>query len=547
MANEKTLERDFWLKSLSAIANGAATAPLFAKAGIVSNASLLAFAPAFGVAPAMVTMDTMQAAKVAVLALQEKLVGMNTGEAGANLQWPAGEEGLEYLTLIVDRARHLRPAEVKAVSDALADQYAPKRSEDEGSSARGATSLSGDGKSADDSESSKKMAARGKALYEEARVIFPSRVPEDIQKRVKYTKVAEMRDTYTSGIPTLVPLGEFSLELAVGSGKKKDTYEHMGKTYVSHDPADKAVEIKDHPTILRMVERRAACRLAAFSFDYGADLASKKLELKAYPHSLAASRVQYIDNSSGQALIKTIEAYCTPEGADREVEAMKAFLLRNPHAAVSKVINIVDAGVQKAVAQLQSERYSYDAAVYQVCVKSPEYYSAALVAGSGEGDTTDQAADAEMPAASDTATKRSRGAKRTASEQEAVFEKRLAQKEAQIDNLKKGKNSKGGGKGGGGYGGGGYGGGWNDRGGGQWQQWAEPQASGGGKGGGKGGGWNDGGGGKGGGGKGGGGPYCPDFLCKAFNFTVGGCTHANCKRQHLCCVCGANHPFRGNH
>ena len=56
MANEKTLERDFWLKSLSAIANGAATAPLFAKAGIVSNASLLAFAPAFGVAPAMVTM-----------------------------------------------------------------------------------------------------------------------------------------------------------------------------------------------------------------------------------------------------------------------------------------------------------------------------------------------------------------------------------------------------------------------------------------------------------------------------------------------------------
>ena len=29
--------------------------------------------------------------------------------------------------------------------------------------------------------------------------------------------------------------------------------------------------------------------------------------------------------------------------------------------------------------------------------------------------------------------------------------------------------------------------------------------------------------------------------------SVQGCTLANCTKQHLCCVCGVNHPFRGNH
>ena len=537
-ASEASITRDFWLKTLGAIANGEATAPLFAKASIHSIQDLLAFDPAFGISPAMMSLEATSAIQRAVALLQTRMVGLNEGEVGMTLQWPEGEEGTEYISRIIAHAQYLRPAEMQARAALLAARHAMPAATNASMASAAATASSE--KSADDVESSKKLQARGKALYDEARKIFPSSVPEDIDKRIKYTKVAEMRDTYTSGIPTIVPLGDFSLEMAVGSGKKKETYVHMGKTYESHDPADKTVEIKDHTTLLRMIERRSACRVAAFAFDFGADLAAKKKEPKSYPHTLESSRVQYIDKVDGQeARVVEINAYCTPEGADREVDAMKAFLMRNPHAPISKVLNVVDVGVQKAIAQHQQREHSFDAAVYQACVKSPELYSAALLAESGGGEADAPAASAEQGEEVATTTKK-RGGKRTADEQSAVYEKRLAEQQKQIANLKTGKKGKGGG-GGNGYG---YGGGWADtRGGGQWQQWAGGD---GGKGGGKGGGWNDGGkGGKGGGGKGG--IACPDYLCKAFNFSVGGCQLTNCNRKHECPACGQNHPYRSNH
>ena len=534
-ASEASITRDFWLKTLGAISNGEATAPLFAKASLRSIQDLLAFDPAFGISPAMMSLEATNAIQRAVALLQTRMIGLNEGEVGQTLQWPEGEEGTWCLARIIECAQHLRPVEMQAHAALLAAKHAaPAVNLDKPAAANS------DKPAADDAESSKKLQARGKALYEEARKIFPSSVPEDIAKRVKYSRVAEMRDTYTTGIPTIVPLGDFALEMAVGSGKKKETYVHMGKTYESHDPADKTVEIKDHPTLLRMMERRSACRLAAFAFDFGADAAAKGKEPKAYPHTLESSHVQYIDNAGAQAAsVVTMNAYCTPEGTDREVEAMRTFLMRNPHAPTSKVLNVVDVGVQKAIAQYQQREYSFDAAVYQACVKSPELYSAALVAESGGGDADPQAVSAEPGEEAATVSKK-RGGKRTASEQEAVYEKRLAEQQKQIANLKTGKKGKGGG---GGYGRG-YGGDWADtRGGGQWQQWAGGD---GGKGGGKGGGWNDGGkGGKGGGGKGG--IACPDYLCKAFNFSVGGCQLANCNRKHECPACGQNHPYRSNH
>ena len=543
MATEASVTADFWVKALAAIANGEATAPLFKKAGISSISQLLASDPSFGIAPSMVSMEASAATSAALQRLQERMIGFNQGEPGACLQWPANPEGVEYLTLIVDKAKYLKASEMSAIGSLAAAKYKPAPAGE----ARGASEAS----SASDAlhaESTKKLTARGKTFYEEARAMFPASVPDDVAKRVKYARVAETRDAYTTGIPVIFPLGEYGLELAVGSGKKKESYEHMGKTYVSSDPADKPVEIKDHTTFLRMVERRAATSLAALSFDYKADLVKRGRPWKSYPHALEDSEVSYIVREGADdpsPTVKTVNAYCTPDGAQREVDAMKAFLLRNPHAPIGKLLSVVDAGIQKSIAQFESTGYSKDAAIYQVCVKSPELYSAALVLDSGEGDATGSGAaptKTEEPPQSGTG---KRAGKRTASEQEAVFEKRLSQKDAQIENLKKGKGKGHGGKGGGGYGGGYGGGGWNDaRGGGQWQQWAGGD---GGKGGGKGGGWNDGGGGKGGGGKGGSGPYCPDYLCKAFNFSVGGCTHTNCTRQHICCVCGANHPFRGNH
>ena len=213
---------------------------------------------------------------------------------------------------------------------------------------------------------------------------------------------------------------------------------------------------------------------------------------------------------------------------------------RQHDASTNKVMNVIDVGVQKAIAQYQQREYSYDAAVYQACVKSPELYSAALVApesGGGEADAPATPAEQGEETASNA---KKRGGKRSAEEQGAVYEKRLAEQQKQIANLKnaKGKGFKG--KGGGGGGGYGYGGEWADtRGGGQWQQWPGGDF---GKGGGKGGGWP-------GGGKGGGKGqvHCPDFLCKAFNFSVQGCTLAQCNKSHVCCLCGGDHPYRGNH
>ena len=77
------------------------------------------------------------------------------------------------------------------------------------------------------------------------------------------------------------------------------------------------------------------------------------------------------------------------------MQAMKSFIEQNPHVSTEKIVSCIDTPVQKRIANLLLKGYTRDAAVLQVCIKSPELYSPALCAGgsgsvstAASGDTT---------------------------------------------------------------------------------------------------------------------------------------------------------------
>ena len=538
MPTDAEIQTMYWRKALDAFTNGAATAPLFAKEGIGTISKFLAFDSTFGLHPSMVSMDAREQQQQAIARLHDSMKAKNEGLQDQELQWPEDdEEGAEYIGLVLERARRLQEAELQAIAQNLTTEISPAAD-------RLAKSTDPDSKkpAADDGDSAKESRAslqkRGKALYDKALEIWPDATHAALEKRVKYTACAEMHDTYASGMPQLTPLGEFALEQSFGA-KKPETVQHMGVTYVTRESVDKVVEITDTTTLYAMMDRRAQAELVAFgTIDHKAEL-SKRSPPEPYPgppFTLESSKCQYITARAHCASVATIHAYASPKGLAVEKAAMTTFVQRNPHIPVSQLTSIIDVGVQKAKAQHRLDGHSLDAAVYMACVKSPELYSTTLCTAAPSATTAATASHAED---GEEASKQrgGRAGKRTISEQEAVYEKRLAQQTQQIENMKK---KKGDGKG---YGrnwnnnawNGGGGGSWNDtRGGGQWQQWAGDSP---GKGGGK--------------GKGdgkGGGPHCPDWICKNFNFKVEGCTlGAGCKKTHICAACGANHCFRGNH
>ena len=162
---------------------------------------------------------------------------------------------------------------------------------------------------------------------------------------------------------------------------------------------------------------------------------------------------------------------------------------------VSKCVSVVDAGVEKCIANHLLRGKTLDKAVFMACKQSPELYAHSLV----DAPHTPEGAETKG------AGRRGKKEPRTPDEERAAAKRQTEQLQRQVENLKNGKfhkPAKGGGRPG-------------DNGKGK----GDPNR-----------------------------PYCPDNVCKEFNFKVGGCTHMpGCKLQHRCCVCGQNHPFTGNH
>ena len=213
---------------------------------------------------------------------------------------------------------------------------------------------------------------------------------------------------------------------------------------------------------------------------------------------LDSSTVRYVkkDAATGALSAHEMACYATPKGQAVQIEAMQNFRERHPHVSLAKVVSVIDAGVQRHIANLRMRGATADAAALQACKKSPELYALSLVEGAAS-------VAGVKPEGGGKGGGQPNGKKsRTADEEKAVQQRRVEQMQREISNLKSGKKP---GKGGGAPGKGG----------------GPPPAT--------------------------NGPTCAADVCKDFNFKAVGCQRASCSFKHVCCVCGANHPWKGNH
>ena len=527
----------FFAQSLNAITNGAHTAPCFLKVHIVNNQQLLAYS-------AQLRRGEGAEFDAEVATLHEAMSEANP-EAPGGVRWPNDAvKGTKYLRAIIAAARDLAAPEAAAIAASTAAASTATANQVNGAAAPADPNAA-------PKETAAQLSAKGAELYGVASKVHKGLVPEDATEHVKYELVGKWHSAIKTQKAMVTALGDFALELRV-SRSRPDVYEAFGKAWQPVDATDSTIKIENETTLLSMMERRANTVVVASAFDYPGHLASLGKPAPEPPQALADGAVAYVD--AGQ--VAQMTPYATPRGTQVEIDAMRAFRKQAPHIPISKVVSCIDEPLQLKIANLRNKGYTYDAAVYHVCVKCPENYSVAKCEGPAATAATAEAAAATAGGDANPSTEPKGKGKRGRSEdeQKAVYEKRLAQQEQQIQNLKAGKGGKGGGKGGGGYGGGGFGGGgWY--GGGGFGNGGFGGAGGGFSGGGFGGGGFNGGGFNG-GGKGNGpppgrapGPVCPPDVCKDFNFKAVGCTRgAACGLKHICAQCGSTqHCYRGNH
>lgn len=225
-------------------------------------------------------------------------------------------------------------------------------------------------------------------------------------------------------------------------------------------------------------------------------------------------RYVHEDAATRKLEARSMECFATPEGQAHEAKAAAAFRKKHPDVPVAQFIKGVDEVVEGEIYNLLLRDYTADAAVYAVCVQRPELYARSCIESTATGSASGQQSEGGGSG------KAGRGSK-TPEEREQGLKRQLEQKDREIANWKAGKSGNKGGKGQPHYG---YGD-WSAN-----SQWQPAK------------------------GKGGGPPvspgrhFCPDYLCKDYNFASAGCKYGEaCKKKHLCCVCGKEHPARGNH
>jgi hypothetical protein len=544
MDGRATLMHTFFNAALDAITNGSSTAPVFARIGIKNIGQLLAAEPNLRTSPASSLFET------AIAQLQEQLFAANPDDPNAGIMWPDASKGKKYLRAIVSEAQSLEATMQSEIQQWMRDSLAEKRVGQQ-APANGSKELV----HASESKANKaSLEVEGAKIYNDATKIFKE-IPTLAADRVKYTLCAEMRAAWVEGCPYAHPLTDYHLELKC-LGSKGTTYSAFGQEWTTKEAAEKSVEIKDLQTLRRQMQRRKYTRIVAGAFDVAECMRKRGEPMPEPPQIIPSSTVKYITKEAGASEYKvhTIVAFASPEGQELEIKAMDEFMARNPHVSPDAIVRTLDAKIQQELANLIMQGWTADAAVYQICKKSPELYNATQCETSSSGSSG--AGTSTSSTASATASKR-KTSERTDAEQNEVLNKRLAQQEAQIKNLKEGRKGPGGNRsqpnnrnGGGGYGNNNNnGGGYNGGGGGYWhnaygppppQYGAPPQAQYGGQQQGA---------------QQGGGPVlpqvkCPPNVCKNFNFKAAGCVDPNCRFKatgHVCAVCGQAHSARGNH
>ena len=357
-------------QALNAVTNGNVLLPLFKANHITSCAQLLAWAPSFLAAAVLDSNDVL----AMHLALEQ---ASTTPQLPA---WPTDStKGARYIRTIVIAARGLLASETSATVPAGAAPQLVQAPNAANTTTAGNNTVAG-------SANAEALSAKGQKLYDLAALMYGSTgtgaIKLEAEHHVKYEIIGRLNAAALARRPAALPLADFHLELAVQHGKE-ETYTAFGQQWVSRESSDKSVKIVDEATLLSMMQRRATAYAVSGAWDFPAHLVAKGLPAPLYPQKLSDSGIVYVDNGK----VVSIDAFATPAGQMLEIEAMRDFRRRHPHVPIAKCVTIIDAGVQRAVANLLLKNYSRDAAVFQSCVRSTELYSLTLVQGNDNSST----------------------------------------------------------------------------------------------------------------------------------------------------------------
>ena len=475
MASSTATQNKYFVQALASIARGEMLTVTFAQVGIASIPTLLGYAASF---------STGTLAPEEVAALHSKLLSLN--QQGMP-KWPQDAEvGTRTLRTIIISAYSLKDLE--------AGDIARSSNSAEGSSQQQQQKAAAEPASKQGAEAAHSKKARD--LFNLAQEVHDITFTAD--KRVKYEIVSKINSAMREQHPIAYALEEYTPMLTVASAKESE-YEAFGQTWVTKEGNTKSISISSETELFEQMEARKQARVVAGCFDVRAAAEERGEAPPSGDQLLKASTKRYIAQPNDN--VATLHCFATPAGQQVEIDAMKAFRKRNPHVPISKLVAVIDVGVEKEIANLLLMGDTVDAAVYKACTKSPELYAASLITS---GDEHVQLGD-------DGKGKGKRPAGKSEDDRSKAMQRRLEQQDRQIANLKSNKGAGGGG--GGGKGGGGGGGG-------------------------------------------GGGPpiptttaktTCPPDVCQQFNFSVACKYGSACKLKHVCATCGQNHPHRGNH
>ena len=190
--------------------------------------------------------------------------------------------------------------------------------------------------------------------------------------RASYTMVAQVNAGNLEKSPVAFALSEYKPQLQVTSSKKEEI-SFGDKKYVDVDGAAKEAVMNTTVVLFEQMEMRMQCSIVAGTFSVKANAIAR---LEAPPTGdmvRAESTIRYVVQNQTSMAYETAMMDCdaTPAGQKLEITAMQAFLKRNPMVSLSRVIHVVDAGVQQRIADLKMQGHTSDSAVFWACTILP--------------------------------------------------------------------------------------------------------------------------------------------------------------------------------
>ena len=277
-------------------------------------------------------------------------------------------------------------------------------------------------------------------LYSAVEQYTNSTIPSD--QRIGYAVCFKEYENFKSGHSVHnVPLEAYGLQIDAVPTKK--TMDLFGDTLVKTTMTTPDCPIDGKEAALEQLRRQADARTVGGAFDPAEIRDAWRVQVV---HKLATSKVKYIKDGA----VVEGEFFATRDGQMLKFTVIKQ--IADQHGLGAVGITALSKNVDKAVKEAILRGHTADSAVRKACIEDHHTVAAhiGVDAETRSQSSTALAAAASAPGTTTKAAGKRAAVERTAEEQMAARDRHIANQQAQIENLKKGRGrGAGGGKGGG--------------------------------------------------------------------------------------------------